>query len=183
MKALFFKISLMTAVLITADMAAYSQAKKQELPAEVQYLMKFVGRWESQATLTADGKTQRVVYWINCRKTAGGSGIYMDEGFRSTETGTMSGADLAGFDPYDSKIKWFSIDNMGTTHEYIGEWQSPDHLFMEYTGTRDGKKYAERIDFTFKTPDVLEFKMVGTLDDVETDRGDGIYYKKPPDVK
>ena len=90
----------------------------------------------------------------------------------------MKGANLVGFDPYDSKIKWFSVDNMGTAHEHIGEWLTPDHLFIEHNGVRDGRKYVEKIDFTFKSKDEMMFKLVGTYDGVETEKGEGVFHKK-----
>jgi hypothetical protein len=183
MKTLFFKMTLMAAVLTFTGPDGYSQQREQQIPAPVQNLMKFIGRWESHATIASGDKTYKVIYWVTCRKTAGGNGIYMDEGFTIPETGNVKGADLAGYDPFDLKIKWFSVDNMGTTHQHVGEWVDSNHLFIEYDAARDGKQFVEKIDFIFKTPDVLDFKLIGTLDGVETEREEGIFYKKPSDVK
>ena len=151
---------------------------KSEKPVEVTNLMKFVGNWQSDASLTSEGKTVTVDYWVNCKKTADGNGIFADEGFSNPEIGTMKGANLAGFDPYDSKVKWFSVDNMGTTHEHTGEWVSPDHLILEHDGMRDGKKYVEKLDFVFSGDDQLDFKLSGTLDGVEVEKGEGVFHKK-----
>ena len=151
---------------------------KSETPVEISSLMKFVGSWQSDASLTTEGKTVKVNYWVNCKKTADGNGIIADEGFSSPDFGTMSGSNLAGFDPYDSKIKWFSVDNMGTAHEHTGEWVSPDHLFLEHDGMRDGKKYVEKMDFVFSGNDVLNFKLIGTLDGVQVEKGEGVFHKK-----
>jgi hypothetical protein len=148
------------------------------VPVPVQNLMKFVGRWEADATLSSEGKTVQVNYWVDCKSTADGNGIFADEGFTSPEMGTLSGADLAGFDPFDGKVKWFSVDNMGTAHEHKGEWLTPDHLVIQFDGLRDGKKYVEKIDFTFKGNDALDFKLVGTLDGLEVEKGSGLFHKK-----
>jgi hypothetical protein len=156
---------------------------KAEMPVEVQNLMKFIGRWESEASLTMEGKTYKVMYWVDCKKTADGSGIFADEGFTNPELGTLSGADLAGYDPNDSKVKWFSVDNMGTTHEHIGEWKTPDHLYIEHNGLKNGQKYVEKIDFIFRGNDELDFKLTGTLDGVESEKAEGIFHKKAAVVK
>jgi hypothetical protein len=85
---------------------------------------------------------------------------------------------IGGFEPYDSKIKWFSVDNMGTTHEHVGDWETPDHLFIEHDGIRGGKKYVEKIDFVFNGKTEFDFTLVGTLDGVEAERGEAIFHKK-----
>jgi hypothetical protein len=183
MKSLFRKIVLIASVISFAAIRTYAQEKEPEMPAGVKNLMKFLGYWEANATLTLEGKTYKVLYWFNCKQTADGNGIYADEGFSNPELGTMKGANLVGFDPFDAKIKWFSIDNMGTTHEHVGDWLTPDHLFVEHFGTRDGKKYVEKNDFIFNGKDELVSKLVGTLDGVETERGEGVFKKKSTPAK
>jgi hypothetical protein len=183
MKTPYLKMILVTAVIALLSVNTNCQDKNPQVPPQVKNLMKFLGRWEANATLTSQGKIYKGLYWVNCKKTADGNGIFAEEGFSNPEMGKMSGADLAGFDPYDSKIKWFSVDNMGTTHEHTGDWESPDHLIIEHYGTRDGKKYIEKIDFTFKTKEVMEFKLSGTLDGVEIEKGEGIFYRKPANTK
>lgn len=178
MKTLSVKILMMASVICFVAERLYAQDSKSDTPVPVQNLMKFLGNWEANAKLTTGGKTYNVLYRVNCKKTADGNGLYADEEFSNAELGTMKGADLAGFDPYDSKIKWFSVDNMGTTHEHTGDWQSSDHLYIEHTGLHDGKKYVEKIDFIFKGKDVLEFRLTGSLDGVETEKGEAVFHKK-----
>lgn len=43
----------------------------------------------------------------------------MDESGKNSELGTLRGADLVGYDPHDSTIHWFSIDNLGTAHDDV----------------------------------------------------------------
>ena len=144
----------------------------------IQNLMKFLGRWDADATLTLEGKTYKVVYSVNGKKTADGNGLDMDEWFTHADLGTLKGANLAGFNPYDSKIHWFSVDNMGTTHEHIGEWLTPDHLYIEHNSIRDGNNFVEKIDFTFTEKDIMDFKIVATLGGKEIERGEGIFHRK-----
>jgi hypothetical protein len=178
MKTLFAKIILITIIISFVAGKTNGQDAKPAIPVPVQNLKKFIGRWEAVASLTMEGKTYKGPYWVDCKMTADGNGIYADEGFSNPEMGTMKGSNLAGFDPIDSKIKWFSVDNMGTAHEHTGDWKSPDHLYIEYYGIHDGKKYVEAIDFVFKNDKELDFKLVSTLDGVETERGEGIFHKK-----
>ena len=155
-----------------------SMPGNSETPAEISNLMKFVGDWESDATLTTEGKTVKVNYWVKCKTTADGKGIFADEGFSNPELGTMKGANLAGFDPIDAKVKWFSVDNMGTAHEHIGDWISPEHLVLLHDGTREGKQYVEKLDFIFTSENEMTFKLVGTLDGKQIALGEGVFHKK-----
>ena len=43
--------------------------------------MKFLGHWESDATLTLEGNLIKVIYKFYGKQTANGSGLNMDEGF------------------------------------------------------------------------------------------------------
>lgn len=179
MKTLFFKtvfVAIIMSCITTISLKA--QEKKSEVPADIQNLMKFIGKWEANVIFTLEGKAYNVMYWVNGKKTSDGNGLYADEGFTHPELGTLKGANLAGFDPYESKIKWFSVDNMGTAHEHVGVWQTPDHLYIEHNGVREGKKYIEKIDFIFKSKDELDFKIIATLDGVEIENGVGIFRKK-----
>ena len=160
-----------------------SPAANTTLPAPIQNLMKFLGKWDADATFTIEGKAYKVVHSLNGTKTADGNGLSMEEWFTHPELGSMKGANLAGFDPFDSKIHWFSVDNMGTTHEHIGEWVTPDHLYVEHNGMRDGKNFIEKIDMTFKGADQMDLKLIATLDGKEVQRAEGIYYKKASDDK
>lgn len=174
----FLKLILLVFILVFAGNASDAQEMKPETPDAIKNLMKFTGDWQSKAALTMDGKTRDVDYIVVCTKTADGNGIFADEKVTSPDLGTLKSANLAGYDPYDKKIKWFTVDNMGTTHEHVGEWKSPDHLFIQHVGMRDGKKYVENIDLHFMSANELHFKLTATLDGVETEKGEGIFRKK-----
>jgi hypothetical protein len=174
----FLKLSLVVIILAFAGSVSYAQDMKMETPEAVKNLMKFLGDWQAKATLTMEGKTYTVDYMVSCKKTADGSGLYADEWFTSPELGTMKGANLAGYDPFDKKVKWFSVDNMGTTHEHVGEWESPDHLFIQHVGMHDGKKYVENIDFHFMGTDEIHFMLAATLDGADAEKAEGIFNKK-----
>jgi hypothetical protein len=178
MKSLELRFILLATIFSLVAMNSNAQEKKPEIPVPVQNLMKFIGKWQADATLTMEGKTYKVNYWVNCTKTADGYGLMADEGFTHPELGTLSGANLVGYDPFDSKIKWFSVDNMGTAHEHVGSWETPDHLYIENNGMHDGKKYIEKIHFIFKGKNEMDFKLISTLDGIETEKAEGIFRKK-----
>jgi hypothetical protein len=172
------KLALMAFILGLAGNTSYAQEMKAETPDAIKNLMKFLGDWQSKVALTMEGKTHDVDYMVSCTKTADGNGIFADEKVTSPEMGTLKGANLAGYDTYDKKIKWFSVDNMGTTHEHVGEWKSPDHLFIQFTGLRDGKKYIENIDFHFMGTDEIHFMLAATLDGADAEKAEGVFHKK-----
>ncbi len=178
MKTLLVKSVLIPTICLIIGINAFAQEMKTEVPDAVKYLARFTGSWESNITMTMDGKKYTGIYSVNCKTTADGRGIYADETFSNPELGIMKGSDLAGFDPFDSKIKWFTVDNMGTTHIHIGDWTSPDHLYIEHDGIRDGKKYVETLDFNFRNDNEMDFKLVSTLDGVPSESSEGTFHKK-----
>ena len=149
----------------------------KEIPEATKNLMQFLGRWEAEITLTLEGKENKINYWVEGKKASGGYALYADEGFTHPELGTMIGTNLAGFDPGDGKIKWFSVDNMGTTHVHVGEWITPDRMVMEYNGTKDGQAYFEKIEFVFKMEKNIIFSLVRTINGAETERAEGVFQK------
>lgn len=100
---------------------------------------------------------------MHYRKTADGNGLYMDEHATIPDVGRLIGGNIIGFDPYEQKLHWFSVDNFGTTHDHIGELIDKDHLRLIHESQREGKTYREEIDFEWKSPKQLHAKLIGTL--------------------
>jgi hypothetical protein len=156
--------------------APTSQAPQR--PPALEKMMRFVGSWDAQATLVLDGALHHVPYHADFQEIADGSGLYGTESFTDADLGTLLGSNLVGFDPFDGKIHWYSVDNMGTTHEHHGDWESADHFHMEHHGLREGKPFAEIVDMTFKGPDELDFRLTATLDGKEVERGEGLFHRR-----
>lgn len=131
-------------------------------------LLRFEGKWEGPATFTMEGKTHQFTYYADFRRTADGSGLYMDEWFDAPGLGAMKGANLIGYNANDGKIHWFSVDNFGTTHDHLGVWKAPDHFFMQARETQGGKKFVENIEVTLTRPDTMDLLITATLDGKET---------------
>lgn len=149
---------------------ALNMVNAQETPQALSDLMRLEGHWEGQATLVLDGKTYTFPYHFDFKKTAGGSGLLMEEWFNSTELGKLSGTNLIGYNANDDKIHWFSVDNFGTTHDHTGTWKSREHFYMETTETIQKKKYVEKINLIFKGNDTLELSLLATLDGKEYEK-------------
>ena len=141
----------------------------------VSNLKKLTGDWVANATLTIDGKPHKIEYHLSGHEIAAGSGIYVDEWFTDKELGTLRGGNMIGYNPYDDRIHWYSVDNQGTTHEHIGTWTAPDHLVVEHDSTRDGKSYVEKLDVVVRSAGELDFHPVGTLGGQEVEKGEGVF--------
>ncbi len=154
-----------------------------KVPAPVQNLMKFMGRWVGDIAVVTDGKTNKVEYHLVGRGTAGGYGIYLDESFRDSTLGDLKGSNLVGWDPNDEKIHWYSVDNQGTTHEHTGNWKGSDSLYLDHSSTRKGKAYKEKISLIFKGKEEIQFSLVATLDGKESEKATGVFVREKPPVR
>ena len=151
----------------------------QELPRDMVNMMKFVGRWEApDAVLKAEGKEYRFTYYTDFEQTAGGSGLLMHEWADVPGMGKFDGQNLIGFDPYSKKLYWYSVDNMGTTHDHICGWKSDNEMYMEHNSIRDGKPFKEQGTAVFRDPNTIEFSIVETLDGKENGTLKAIFKKK-----
>ncbi|HLG34628.1 MAG TPA: hypothetical protein VI757_07065 [Bacteroidia bacterium] len=178
MKSKILTLIFLSAILFLNTNAVRAQDANLKTQSAHNNFIQFIGIWEADAVLTVDGKQHNVRYHINFRKAANGKGLYADEWFNDTALGNMKGANLIGYDPYDSKVHWYSVDNMGTTHEHIGDWTDSDTFYMEHNGMRDGKKYAEKIWMKFNGKDEMEFKLHSTLDGKESYKALATFHRK-----
>lgn len=113
-------------------------------------LMTLEGRWVGQCQAVMGGKTYSLEYHADFHRTKDGSGLQMTEWFDSSDLGAFRGENLIGFDPITKKIRWFSVDNLGTTHEHVGDWTSPTRFSMEHRGVREGKKEVETVSMDLR---------------------------------
>ena len=132
-------------------------------PPALERLIRLEGDWTGDARAVLDGKAYTLTYHADFRRTKDGSGVRMTEWFDSAELGAFRGENLIGYDPFTKRIRWFSVDNQGTTHEHVGSWTSESRFEMEHRGARDGKKYVERLAIEIQGPDTMAVHLVGTL--------------------
>jgi hypothetical protein len=136
----------------------------QQQPEQLKYILEWAGHWEGPAVLKMAGQELKFTYYGNFKKTAMGSGLEMHEWGEIPGMGKLDGNNLIGFDPHDGKIHWYSVDNVGTTHEHTGSFSDHDHFSMVHKSTRDGKTYIENIEMTRIGKDKMNLKLVATLD-------------------
>ena len=164
MKKIFYCPLIITALFFT--LPALAQTSTGNAAAiQLKRLLQLDGNWQAPATiLLKDGKKQAFTYYADFKKTADDNGLTMNEWADIPGIGKLVGANLVGIDPSDEKIHWFSVDNMGTTHEHIGEFTDGQHFKMVYKGNREGKEYIETLTLTLNDPDNMDFNLSATLD-------------------
>jgi hypothetical protein len=162
-------IAVSIALLGCAPVAAAAEppatAEQQQMPDILKQVMKMDGKWQAKASLTMEGKTSSFLYTINFRKVAAGQGLYMEESAEIPGVGKLQGANVIGFDPNEGKLHWFSVDNLGTTHDHIGELVGKEHLRLVHESQREGKKFREVTDFVWLAPEKIQVKLQATVGD------------------
>lgn len=142
---------------------ADAQEQASVTPEILKAVLRLEGKWEANASGQLGGKTYTFKYHMDFRKTASGSGLLMYETANIPDVGKLDGTNLIGYDPYDGKLHWFSVDNLGTTHDHTGELLSKDHIRLIHESSREGKPYREQFDIEFISADRVKMKLVGTL--------------------
>jgi hypothetical protein len=92
--------------------------------------------------------------------------------------GKLDGNNLAGVSTYDGQIHWYSVDNMGTTHEHIGEFSDATHFIMIHKSMQEGKEFVETLNIEFPKPDILTLKQTNMLNGEETAVISGTFHRK-----
>jgi len=150
-----------------------AQTEAPQQPAPLRFILDLQGKWESTASMQLEDNTYSFQYFADFRPTADGDAVLMLESADISGVGKLRGANLIGFNPYDGKIHWYSVDNMGTTHEHIGDLSSENEFRMIHSSMQNGKSYQEDIGMKRINKNELVLKVVATLDGkiVETING------------
>ena len=173
MKSVKIQIVFIALLVVAATYVAQAQAKKVALPDDQALLQKFVGKWSGTTNMTDDKKQSfKIMTHMNFSSVADGNGIYEIEYFDDLKLGKLRASYLCGYDPYEKKIHFYAIDNMGTCHDHDCTWKTPDHFYVEHNSMRDGKAYKESIDLIFKDKNTIEFSETATLNGniIESDK-------------
>ena len=166
--ALFFTLPALSQ--ISADNVAAIQLKR---------LLQLNWNWQAPAEiLLKDGKKQSFTYYADFKKTADNNGLTMNEWADIPGMGKFIGANLIGVDPNDEKVHWYSVDNIGTTHEHIGEFADDRHFSMVHKGNRNGKEYIETITLVLNGTDNMDFNLSATLDGKEEEAITAAFQRK-----
>jgi hypothetical protein len=155
-----------------------AQSDASTTPDILKRVLTLEGRWEAKASLQMGGKSYSFPSLMHFRRTAAGNGLYMDESATISDLGKLVGGNIIGYDPYDKKLHWFSVDNFGTTHDHIGELVDKDHLRLVHESQREGKLYKEVIDVVWKNAREVHMRLVGTLDGQIEETLEGTFVRK-----
>src|SRR5689334_17718512 len=161
----------MQQVLLLAGLLAVVPALAQTnetTGSQLKMLLQFKGYWETNtATMLTEGNDYKFAYYADFKTTSDNNGIVMHEWATIPGMGKLDGTNLAGINMYDGKVHWFSVDNMGTTHEHVGEFADSKHFSMMYKGMQEGKEYVETLNMEFTDANTLRLKQIATLDGKE----------------
>lgn len=166
-------------ILIIFTFLGISAIQAQELPQAQKYLQRFTGNWVCKnISMTIGDKTYGGEFSFNCKSAIDGKGIYAEESYNNADLGNMHGLDMAGYDPNQQNIHWYTIDNQGTCHDHIGYWSDKDHFYMQYQGLAEGTVFTEKLYFSFINDSKLEFRQVNENNGVVTVKSSGEFVKK-----
>jgi len=153
---------------------AQDKTKKAALPNEQAWLQKFVGKWSGTAISTDDkNQSVKLLTHMSYSSVADGNGVYGVEYFDDPKAGKLRASYLMGYDPYDKKIHFYAVDNLGTCHDHDCTWKSPDTFYLENNSMREGKAYKEEITIVFKDKNTIDFSETVYFGGIviETDKG------------
>jgi hypothetical protein len=159
------KVLFIVAGFLCFILAANAQTAPTEKPAVLKKLLSMTGNWEGTGTMKEGGKTTNFPYLLNVKKTADGTGILAVEEADIPGMGKMMGTNIAGYNSDENLIHWYTIDNMGTTHDHLGKLIDKNHYQMVYEiKTKDNKAFKELINVIFEGKDKLNMDLVITID-------------------
>ena len=156
------------AMLLFMTVPAMAQQLSDGAKDQLNWLLSLEGRWQANdATMQAGNDVVKFTYISEFKKAASNNGITMHEWGTIPGMGNLEGQNLAGVDPYDGKIHWYTVDNVGDTHEHIGSFSDSKHFMMMHKSMRDGKEFIETIEMEFISANKLNLKIVATLGGAE----------------
>ncbi|MBK8501279.1 MAG: DUF1579 family protein [Saprospiraceae bacterium] len=130
------------------------------------WLSNLDGHWQALVKITIGQEQSETMYYADFSTTSDGQAVLMKEESDIPNVGKLHGTNLIGFDPNDGKIHWFTVDNLGTTHEHIGSFSNQHHFVMARHSMQNGKNYKEDISMHLKGSDNLDLKVTATIDGV-----------------
>lgn len=160
------KTSIALAALWFAALSSFAQNNglPDKAGDQLKMLLQFNGRWEaSDAVMKTGGKEYTFTYTTDFKIASDNHAIVMHEWADIPELGKFDGNNLAGVSMSDGKIHWYSVDNMGTLHEHIGEFSDAKHFSMTYTSIQDGKEFIETLKAEFTSANMLLMNVTATL--------------------
>lgn len=158
-------INYLTSVAILAfATVGHAQSDHASSVGNLGWLSDLAGHWQGFVSITLGSHQTKAMYYVDFATASDGQGILMKEECEIPDIGKLHGTNLIGYDSNDGKIHWFTVDNMGTTHEHIGTLSDSQHFAMIHQSTLNGKKYVEDISMELISEDSLELNVIASLD-------------------
>lgn len=135
-------------------------------PAQVtKELQRLVGSWKGTGTLTMrDGKVLPAQVTYDCKSGSGGAAV------RCQLAGTVAGLppiaseDLFGFNADDGLVHWFTVTNMGETHDHKGGFENGTFTGL-YEGPQAGQLFQEQISIQLVNDKKVRVRSASKLGD------------------
>jgi hypothetical protein len=155
LRHLFTFITLSINLLLSAVVQA-----TETTPSPANNFYAFVGNWKGQGTLSQAGQEPvNLELNLNCKKTSAGWGVLCEMIAKNKEM-HISETDLFGVDPATNQHHWFSVTNMGETHDHLVEWMDATTMKGRYAWTQEGKNMEENISVSFSGKKAVEFRSI-----------------------
>ena len=171
MKSIIKLITAIALILQTGISTAHS-------PNPMQAFLDLKGHWEGKVDLNLGGTQFNVTYLLDFEKASDNNAVVMYEKCTIPGVGTLNGSNLIGYDPYDGKYHWFSVDNFGTTHDHIGSFSDPAHFYMEHQSVREGSVFLEKIWIDWINANSVKIKLIATTNGVVEQTLEGVFKRK-----
>jgi hypothetical protein len=139
-----------------------------KLPKEIQQMYCLVGDWKSQnAVMVVDGARHKADFTVSCAPTSGGMGLSCSAKFDVEGLGHFEESDLFGYDAGQNRYHWFSVTQLGETHDHVALPPGPKDkgITFAYSGIQNGKPVQEVITMTFldEAATKIDFRNDGVL--------------------
>jgi hypothetical protein len=179
MKAIIQCALIVTGALIAMPAMSQMNSTSEKAAEQLKMLLQFRGLWETNAAvMKTGGKEYSFAYYADFKTASADNAIVMHEWANIPGMGTLDGNNLAGVNMQDGKIHWYSVDNMGTTHEHVGEFADQHHFAMVHKSMQEGKEFVETLEIEFAEPDTLVLKQTATLGGEEVVLVTGTFHRK-----
>lgn len=151
-----FKAAMAAAVIALLGTTSYAQEKQNPVPEPIKKLYAFEGNWQGKATVSMNGQSMTVDYFMNMKKAAQGWGLIYDEKGIMPDAPPYIGFGAFGMDMNDNSLHIYTVSNYGDVHDHKGAWTDDKTFKLQYTGTMEGKPMVEDLWCTIIDKDTWE---------------------------
>ena len=106
-----YKAAITAAVIALSGSASYAQEKQNPVPEPVKKLYAFEGSWQGKPTMTMNGQSMSVDYFMNMKKAAQGWGLMYDEKGIMPDAPPYIGFGAMGMDMNDNMMHIYTVSN------------------------------------------------------------------------